>query len=126
MAFRGSQSTYERAKRLEPLIEFIEDFARSQRHVAAAEPHFDADRVWAWVIRPLIDTVVGATPKREYEQFRVRIGDSDLDSMHREDVEFLHSVKVHTAVYQTLLAVFDAAVEEGRRQLPQRLSEPKA
>jgi hypothetical protein len=95
---RDREAAYARAKRLEPLIEFIEDFARSQRHVAAAEPHFDADRVWAWVIRPLIGAAVGAIPQREYERYRLPGGETDLDSMDRSDVEFLHSFEAYNAV----------------------------
>jgi hypothetical protein len=110
------QAVYERAKQLEPIVEFAENFARSLRHVAAADPHFDADRVWAWVIVPLINRIVGVVPRRDYERARVRFSESDFDSMEWEDLEFLHSLRAHSAVYQSILAVFDDAVEDGRKQ----------
>ena len=110
------QEAYERAKSLEPIVEFVENFARSQRHVAAADPDFDADRVWAWVIVPLINRVVGVVPGREYERASDRLDMRDFDSMDWEDVEFLHSLRAHSAVYQAILAVFDDAVAHGRKR----------
>jgi hypothetical protein len=71
----------------------------------------------AWVIVPLINRVVGVVHRRENERAHDRLDMRGFASMEWEDIEFLHSLRAHSAVYQAILAVFDDAVENGRKRL---------